>query len=273
MRGALTAATTRHFAAITDRKRIGSLLRAIDGYTGHPAVVAALKLAPLVFVRPSELRGAEWTEIHLEAAEWRIPGMRIKMGRDHIVPLSVQAAAIVQELAQVTGRGRFLFPSVRSKDRPISDNTLNAALRSLGYAKDEQTAHGFRTIASTLLHELGWDSMTIELQLAHAEKNKSKAAYNRAERLKQRQQMMQAWADHLDLLRGSTSGELGEWTSLPSGAAVSDIASPWAWALNSATSNLPSLGAELGEVLRAGLGAADAARTERQLILGSLKCN
>ena len=148
LKGALSAVNGRHFAAITDKKRVGDLLRAIHGYQGQPAVMAALKLAPLVFVRPSELRGAEWSEFDLEAGEWLIPGARMKMGREHVVPLSSQALAILEDLKQYTGAGRLLFPSLRSKERPISENTLNACLRSLGYSKDEQTAHGFRSIAS-----------------------------------------------------------------------------------------------------------------------------
>jgi integrase len=205
LRGALASVDSRHFAALTDRKRVGDLLRAIDGYQGQPAVMAALKLAPLVFVRPGELRGAAWAEFDLKAGEWLIPAARMKMGRDHIVPLSTQALAILEDLKQHTVTGVLLFPSLRAKDRPISENTLNACLRSLGYSKDEQTAHGFRSIASTLLHELGYASDVIELQLAHAEKNKTKAAYNRAERLPERRKMMQAWADYLDALRAGAS--------------------------------------------------------------------
>jgi integrase len=205
LRGALASVDGRHFAALTDRKRVGDLLRAIDGYQGQPAVMAALKLAPLVFVRPGELRGAAWAEFDLKAGEWLIPAARMKMGRDHIVPLSTQALATLEDLKQHTATGVLLFPSLRAKDRPISENTLNACLRSLGYSKDEQTAHGFRSIASTLLHELGYASDVIELQLAHAEKNKTKAAYNRAERLTERRKMMQAWADYLDCLRAGAS--------------------------------------------------------------------
>jgi integrase len=208
LKGALTAKTSRHFAAITEKRRVAELMRVLDGYQGQPAVMAALKIAPLVFVRPGELRGARWSEFDLEAAEWLIPGERMKMGRDHIVPLSTQALAIVDDLQAHTGRGTLLFPSLRHADRPISDNTLNAALRSLGYSKDEQTAHGFRTIASTLLHELGYASDVIELQLAHAERNKTKASYNRAERLTERRTMMQSWADYLDGLKADTGAKV-----------------------------------------------------------------
>ncbi len=201
LRGALTSVKVKHLPAITEPKRVGELLRAIDGYEGQPAVMQALRLAPLVFVRPGELRAAEWTEVDLDGAEWRIPAERMKMNETHIVPLSMQAIAIIEELHLVTGYGRFLFPSIRTNERPISENTLNAALRRLGYSKEEMTAHGFRTIASTQLNELGWSPDVIELQLAHTERNKVRAAYNRAERLAERREMMQAWADYLDRLR------------------------------------------------------------------------
>jgi integrase len=155
-----------------------------------------------VFVRPGELRGAEWSEIDLKAAEWRIPAARMKMGQDHIVPLSRQAVAILREQHAISGRGRHVFPSVRGDARPISNNTINVALRALGYEKGEMTGHGFRTTASTLLHEQGFDSDVIERQLAHTEGNKTKAAYNRAAYLPERRKMMQAWADYLEKLRG-----------------------------------------------------------------------
>ncbi len=161
----------------------------------------ALKLSPLVFLRPSELRAAEWSEIDLQTAEWRIPAARMKMRERHIVPLSSQAVAILRELRSVTGKGRYLFPSLRTSDRPMSVNTVNAALRRLGYARDEMTGHGFRAMACTCLNELGWHPDVIELQMAHAERNKVRAAYNRAERLAERRKMMQAWADYLDGLR------------------------------------------------------------------------
>lgn len=201
LKGALAAVERANFAAITDKKRVGELLRAIDGYRGQPAVMVALKLAPLVFVRPSELRGAAWSEFDLKRAEWLIPAGRMKMKRDHIVPLATQAVALIEELHPMTGRGALLFPSLRHKDRPISENTINACLRTLGYTSEEQTGHGFRTIASTLLHELGYASDVIELQLAHKERNATKAAYNRAERLTERRALMQGWADYLDGLK------------------------------------------------------------------------
>ena len=199
--GALKTTKPKHFAAITAPARIGELLRAIDGYQGQPSVMAALRLAPLVFVRPGELRAAEWAEFDIENAEWRIPSARMKMGTEHVVPLSTQAIEILDELDAVTGHGSLLFPGLRTKDRPISDNTLNAALRRLGFDGNEMTAHGFRTMASTRLHEMGFPSDVIELQLAHADSNKVRAAYNRAERFEERRQMMQAWADYLDGLK------------------------------------------------------------------------
>ncbi len=205
---ALTSVSAKHFAAITDKKGVAGLLRAIEGYEGLPSVTAALRLAPLVFVRPSELRGAEWAEFDINGRQWLIPAARMKNNRDHIVPLAKQAIAILEELQPVTGNGRLLFPSLRTSERPISENSLNAALRRLGFSKDEQTTHGFRTIASTLLHELGWDSAVIELQLAHAERNKTKAAYNRAERLPTRRKMMQAWADYLDGLKADAGAKV-----------------------------------------------------------------
>lgn len=200
LRDALVSVRTKHHAAITDPKDVGRLLNAIDGYAGFSSVMSALRLAPLVFLRPGELRGAEWSEIDLEAGEWRIPAARMKMKQDHIVPLSRQAVATLREQSAVSGRGRFAFPSLRGDSRCISDNTINAALRSLGYGKHEMTGHGFRTTASTLLHELGFNSDVIERQLAHGEQNKVKASYNRAAHLPERRRMMQAWADYLDKL-------------------------------------------------------------------------
>ena len=204
LRGALTSVAQRSHPAIIEPARVGELLRAIDGYVGDPSTVAALRLAPLLFVRPGELRGAQWSEFDLEAAEWRISAARMKMGEQHIVPLSRQALAILRELQPLTGHARYLFPSLRTRERPISENTLNAALRRLGYSKDEMTAHGFRAMASTLLNEQGFPPDVIELQLAHAERNQVRAAYNRAQRLAERRQMMQAWADYLDRLRAGS---------------------------------------------------------------------
>jgi integrase len=200
LRGALAPSISTPRAAITDPERIGALLRAIDGYTGHFPTLFALKLAPLVFTRPGELRAAEWVEIDLDAAEWIIPAARMKMRHEHIVPLSTQAVAILRDAHQISGNGRFVFPGVRARARPLSDNTINAALRRLGYAKDEMTGHGFRALASTRLNEMGWPPDVVERQLAHAEANKVRAVYNRAQYLPERRKMMQAWADYLGSL-------------------------------------------------------------------------
>jgi integrase len=176
LRGALASIVTRHRAAITEPTRIGQLLRAIDSYDGQPATAYALQLAPLVFVRPGELRAAEWSEFDLDSAEWRIPAERMKMREQHIVPLASQAVELLREIQPLTGTSRYVFPSLRSPTRPMSDNTVNAALRRLGYSKDEMTGHGFRALASTCLNEQGWHPDLIELQLAHAERNKVRAA-------------------------------------------------------------------------------------------------
>lgn len=202
LRGALKAPKARHHAAITEPKAIGALLRAIDGFEGSPVTLAALRLLPLVFVRPGELRHAEWSEFDLDAAEWRIPAERMKMNAAHLVPLSTQAVAILRDLHPLTGAGRYVFPGVRTASRPMSENTVNAALRRLGYSKDEMTGHGFRAMASSRLNEMGWTPDAIERQLAHAESNKVRAAYaHGAEYLVERRRMMQAWADYLDSLR------------------------------------------------------------------------
>lgn len=203
LRGALAPVPTKNRSAITDPVRVGELLRAIDGYQGGPTTCAALKLAPLTFVRPGELRGAEWREFDLDgdAPQWRIPGERMKMGTLHIVPLARQAVAILTALREVSHSTKYLFPSLRTRDRPMSENTLNAAQRRLGYSSEEMTAHGFRALASTLLNEQGFPPDVIERQLAHIERNKVRAVYNRAERLAERRKMMQAWADYLDGLK------------------------------------------------------------------------
>lgn len=205
LRGALLPVRSKHHATITDTKAIGALLRAIDGYEGHFVTRCALRLAPLVFVRPGELRAAEWRELDLDTAEWRIPGERMKMGVVHIVPLSHQAVAILQELYPLTGRGKYLFPSLRTGERPMSENTVNAALRRLGYDKGEMTGHGFRSMASTLLNEQGWHHDAIERQLAHAERDAVRAAYNYAEHLPERRRMVQAWSDYLGGLRSGAA--------------------------------------------------------------------
>lgn len=202
LRGALAPVKVTHRAAIIEPAGLADLLRALHGYSGGFVVASALRLAPLVFVRPGELRRAEWAEFDLDAAEWRIPASKMKMRADHMVPLSSQAVAILRELQPLTAhRSRYVFPSLRSAQRPMSENTVNAALRRLGFTKDQMTGHGFRATASSLLNEQGWSPDVIERQLAHAERNKVRAAYNRAEHLPERRRMMQAWADYLDALR------------------------------------------------------------------------
>jgi len=202
LRGALSAVPEAHYAAITDPKEAAELLRAIDAYNGHAYAVAALKLAPLIFVRPGELRSAEWSEIDLDAAEWRIPGSKMKMGQDHIVPLATQAVTLLRELHAMTGHGKFVFPSVRTNTRCMSENTVNAALRGMGYGKEVMTGHGFRAMARTIMDEvLGERVDLIEHQLAHAVKDPNGRAYNRAAHLPARRLMMQRWADYLDAIK------------------------------------------------------------------------
>jgi integrase len=198
LKGALPPVKSKHHASVTDPKQIGDLMRAIAGFSGSFVTKCALQLAPLVFVRPGELRHAEWAEIDLDAAEWRIPGPKMKMKDRHIVPLSTQAVEILKAIQPLTSSGRYVFPGLRSTNRPMSENTVNAALRRMGYEKHEMTGHGFRSMASTLLHEQGWPHEAIERQLAHAERNKVSAAYNYAEHLPKRREMMQAWSDYLD---------------------------------------------------------------------------
>lgn len=207
LRGALAPVVSTSRPAITEPAQIAQLLKAIDGYAGHVSTAYALKLAPLLFVRPGELRGARWSEFELAGKEptWRIPAERMKMGEQHIVPLPSQAVELLEELRAWTGDSEFLFPSPRSLRRPISNITVNAALRRLGYASDEMCGHGFRAMASTCLNEQGWHPDLIELQLAHAERNKVRAAYNRAERLAERRKMMQAWADYLAGLKAGSN--------------------------------------------------------------------
>jgi integrase len=154
LRGALSAIPESHFAAITEPKQAGELMRSIFDYTGHPCTVAALKLSPLVFVRPGELRTAEWAEIDLDAAEWRIPASKMKMKVDHLVPLSTQSVELLRSVQPITGHGRYVFPSLRTGERPMSENTINAALRGMGYSKEVHTAHGFRALARTIMDEV-----------------------------------------------------------------------------------------------------------------------
>lgn len=201
LRGALSPVVSKSRAAITDPIKMGELLRAIDGYSGSFVVRSAMQFAPLVFVRPGELRHAEWSEFDLDAAIWRIPAGKMKMREEHIVALPIQAVATLRELFPLTGRGLYVFPGERGNGRPMSENTVNAALRRMGFDKDTMTGHGFRAMASTRLNEMGWSSDVIERQLAHAERNKVRAAYNRAQYLDERRTMLAAWADYLDGLR------------------------------------------------------------------------
>ena len=199
--GALAPTVTKHFASLSDPVAVGQLLRAIDEYAGEFTTACALRLAPLLFVRPGELRKAEWKEIDMAKAEWRIPAARMKMRSAHIVPLSRQAVGILEELNPVTGMRLLVFPGAANHTRPMSENTINLALRRLGYSTKEMTAHGFRGMASTLLNEQGWNPDAIERQLAHVERNAVRAAYNHAQFLPERRKMMQAWADYLDSLK------------------------------------------------------------------------
>ncbi|MBS1985971.1 MAG: integrase arm-type DNA-binding domain-containing protein [Bdellovibrionales bacterium] len=202
LRGSLPSVKQTHHAAITEPKAIGALLRAIDGYQGYFVTKCALRIAPLVFVRPGELRKAEWTEISLDRAEWNIPAERMKMRESHLVPLSTQAVEILQELQALTGNDRFVFPGARTNGRPMSDNAILAALRRMGFAKDEMSGHGFRAMARTILDEvLQVRPDYIEHQLAHAVRDPNGRAYNRTAHLVERRKMMQLWADYLDKLK------------------------------------------------------------------------
>jgi integrase len=199
--GALTKRNPKNFPAITDPKKLGELMRAIDAHRGQPSAEYALRMLPYVFVRPSELRFAVWSEFDLDNAIWRIPAERMKRPREHLVPLARQVVKLLEDLQPITGDGELLFPGLRTDVRPISEVTLNAALRRIGISKDEHCPHGFRSTASTRLNEMGWDPALVELQLAHLQKNKTAAVYNRALRLEERTKMMQAWADYLDGLK------------------------------------------------------------------------
>lgn len=202
LRGVLPPVRQSHFAAVTDPKAIGELLRAIDGYHGDLTTRCALKLAPLVFVRPVELRTAEWAHIDLDKAEWNIPAERMKMREPHLVPLSTQAIAILRELEPYTGNGRYVFPSARTRERPMSENAVLAAPRRMGFSKEEMTGHGFRAMARTVLdEELHVRPDYIEHQLAHAVRDPNGRAYNRTAHLAERRKMMQLWADHLERLK------------------------------------------------------------------------
>ena len=205
LHAALPKVNVKHMATLTDKKRIGQLLRAIDAYGGFFPVRCALKLAPLLFVRPGELQKAEWAEFDLPAAEWRLPASKMKMRQRHIVPLSCQALSILAELQSYTGNGQFLFPSIRTTTKPIALESMLVAIRSMGFTQDEMTMHGFRGMASTLLNELGYNRDWIERQLAHGERDHVRAAYNYAEHLPERRRMMQEWADYLEELKAENN--------------------------------------------------------------------
>jgi integrase len=207
--GALQSPISKPMAAVLKPAEVGALLRSIDEYKGTHVVRCAFKLAPLVFVRPGELRAAEWSEFDLEAGQWVIPAARMKLGksakadanRSHIVPLSRQALEILRDIRSLTAGGRYVFPGARSDGKPMSENAITAALRRMGYDGDTMTWHGFRSIASTMLNEKGYNADAIEAQLAHTPGNKVRAAYNRAKFLPERIRMMQDWSDHLDTLK------------------------------------------------------------------------
>jgi integrase len=202
LRGALTAPTVTHYGAITDPKKVCELLRAIDDYKGSGITKLALQIAPHVFVRPGELRHADWDDFDLDGALWIIPPGKTKMRKAHHVPLSRQSVDLFREVQSITGPTGYVFPSIRSRTRPMSENTLNAGLRRLGYATDEMTAHGFRAMASTLLNESGkWHPDAIERALAHGDSDKVRAAYHRGAHWKERVEMAQWWSDYLDTLR------------------------------------------------------------------------
>ena len=206
LRGALPPVRTKHMSSVTDPALVGPLLHMLHGYEGTLTVQCALKLAPLLFVRPGELRTSRWVDIDLEKAEWRF---RVsKTHTDHVVPLASQAVAVLEEIRQLTGRGQYVFPSARSNSRPMSENTVNAALRRLGIPSDELTGHGFRAMARTILDEVhGFRIDLIEHQLAHAVKDPLGRAYNRTSHLPERRRMMQAWAEYLDSLRIGTGSK------------------------------------------------------------------
>lgn len=193
--------------AITEPKAVGELLRAIDGFAGTHTVKCAMQPCALTFCRPGEVRAAEWSEIDFAEKIWRIPAEKMKMKREHWVPLSKQAIEVLKDIQQLTGERRFVFPSIRDVDRCMSDMALVAGLRRMGYAKDEMCAHGFRAMASTMLNEMGYNADWIEKQLAHSPKNKIRGAYNRAEYFPERAKMMQDWADYLSGLKKTSRRE------------------------------------------------------------------
>ena len=200
--GAIAAPQPQHFAAIVEPKRVGELLRAVAGYRGTPVTRLALALSPHVFVRPGELRNAKWQEIDFVSAVWRIPAERMKKRREHVVPLSRQSLAILRQLQEISGGGELVFPALGKPDKPMSENTVNLALRRMGFAADEMTAHGFRAMASTLLNESGkWSPDAVERALAHKDGDQIRAIYHRGAHWNERVAMAQWWSDHLETLR------------------------------------------------------------------------
>lgn len=208
--GSLTPVESEHLAAIVEPAKIGALLRAIEAYPGDPVTHLALRLVPYIFPRPIEFRTMEWAHVQLEgvAPEWRVPWRRMKMREPHIVPLARQAVEVLREVRLHTGYRRWVFPQLRNPDRPMSGCCITAALRAMGYGGPEMSWHGFRSLASTQLHELGWNDRWIETQLSHADRNKVRASYNHAKYLPQRRTMMQSWADHLDSLRSRGASDV-----------------------------------------------------------------
>lgn len=195
LRGAIASPAVQHRAAIVEPKAFGGLLRAIASYEGAPETKAALELSALTFARPGEVRAAEWSEIDLDGAIWSIPAAKMKMRRPHRIPLAPRAVTLLRELHGITGNGRFVFPSNRSRERCMSENTINAALRKLGFTKDEMTAHGFRSAASSMLNECGmWNADAIERQLAHVDNDSVRRAYARADYWDERVRIMDWWA-------------------------------------------------------------------------------
>ena len=212
LKDALSKRLKGQFATIIEPKKVGILLRAIDVYEGEIVTRTALALAPMLFCRPGELRGMEWSELNFEKPEWRLPPMRQKLRKnaknsvltgDHVVPLATQAVALLKAIQPLTGKSKFVFPSERSWSRSMSNGTINAALRRLGFGKDEITGHGFRHMASTLLNEQGWNEDAIECQLSHGDDDYVRGIYNKAKYLPERREMMQSWADYLDKLKAS----------------------------------------------------------------------
>ena len=227
LKGALINPTVTHYGAITDASQVGALLRAIDDYKSQGMTDWALKLAPHVFVRPGELRSAQWEEFDLEARVWTIPAEKTKMRKPHHVPLSRQSVALVEQIREITKPWSYIFPSLWSRKRPMSDNTLNAALRRMGYSSSEMTAHGFRAMASTLLNESGkWSYDAIERALAHGDNNRVRAAYHRGAHWEERVAMAQWWSDYLDDLRAGDEIKLGKPATLQPLGRGNQLAAP-----------------------------------------------